>query len=470
AALGAEHVTVEQLEAAEAARDAAHARLAEAAGTLAATTERLEARRSAAGGTLAEVEERLALARAGVSDALAAVGRVRDVEASLAAFDRETHEVAAQVAQRDVALTESRAAHEAANDALTLAEVEVEAARDGAESVRVRLALVDERIGHLTAWGDALARVEEATATHDARLAELATALVEHDFADGAAVRAAALDAVALRDLERAVTEHDRALSRVRSGLAEPELVALPAVVDVDLDALASAHETADALATEAAHAEARSAHLAEAASSAHDQLARALAAQEAAHADAGPVVRMANVAAASGGDNAKQLSLATYVLMRRFEDVVAAANSRLVTMSDGRYELVRSDEREAVRSRRTGLAMKVVDHRTGVERDARTLSGGETFYVSLCLALGLADVVTAEAGGTDLGTLFIDEGFGTLDPETLEVVLAELGRLRDGGRVVGVVSHVEALKQSIAERIEVRCHPDGSSTLTVRA
>jgi len=175
-------------------------------------------------------------------------------------------------------------------------------------------------------------------------------------------------------------------------------------------------------------------------------------------------------VVAAAGGDNAKQLSLGTYVLVRRFEDVVAAANSRLVVMSGGRYELARSEEREAVRALKKGLAMKVLDHETGVDRDPRTLSGGETFYVSLCLALGLADVVTAEAGGIDLGTLFIDEGFGALDAETLDVVLAELGRLREGGRVVGVVSHVDAMKQSIAERVEVRRTQDGTSTLTVRA
>ena len=113
---------------------------------------------------------------------------------------------------------------------------------------------------------------------------------------------------------------------------------------------------------------------------------------------------------------------------------------------------------------------MRVVDHTTGTARDPRTLSGGETFYVSLCLALGMADVVTAEAGGVDLGTLFVDEGFGSLDPHTLDQVLAELGRLRAGGRMVGVVSHVEALKQSIADRVEVRPTPQGPSTLVVRA
>ncbi len=199
-------------------------------------------------------------------------------------------------------------------------------------------------------------------------------------------------------------------------------------------------------------------------------QVARAGRALVAAREAAGPVVRMANVVAASGGDNARQLSLGTYVLARRFEDVVAAANGRLAAMSSGRYELLRSEEKERGGARKLGLALKVVDHHTERERDPATLSGGETFYFALSLALGLADVVTAEAGGTDLGTLFVDEGFGSLDGDTLDVVLAELGRLRDGGRVVGVVSHVDAMKQSIAERIEVRRAADGRSTLTVRA
>ncbi|TGY86220.1 SbcC/MukB-like Walker B domain-containing protein, partial [Cellulomonas shaoxiangyii] len=186
--------------------------------------------------------------------------------------------------------------------------------------------------------------------------------------------------------------------------------------------------------------------------------------------ADAVPVARMAGLAAGTGSDNAHALSLATYVLARRFEDVVDAANDRLRVMSDGRYELARSDEKEDVRTRTTGLSMRVLDHRTEQARDPRTLSGGETFYVSLCLALGMADVVTAEAGGVELGTLFVDEGFGALDPHVLDQVLGELGRLRAGGRVVGVVSHVEALKQAVADRIEVRPTPSGPSTLTVRA
>ncbi|MDR2567069.1 MAG: hypothetical protein LBC97_13640, partial [Bifidobacteriaceae bacterium] len=171
-----------------------------------------------------------------------------------------------------------------------------------------------------------------------------------------------------------------------------------------------------------------------------------------------------------AGSANLRDVDLPTYVLIRRFEEVIDAANARLGPMSDGQYLLERSDTREATRKRRTGLALRVMDNSTGQARDPRTLSGGETFYVSLALALGLADVVTAEAGGISLETLFVDEGFGSLSEEALESVLTQLNRIRAGGRVVGVVSHVDALKQAIPDRIEVRPSRQGGSTLKVRS
>jgi exonuclease SbcC len=207
----------------------------------------------------------------------------------------------------------------------------------------------------------------------------------------------------------------------------------------------------------------------ASAAGKAATALAAAAKAYAAQTADAAAVIRMANLATAGPGNN-QGVTLPTFVLMRRFDEVLQAANARLGPMSGDRFQLEHTEGKEATAARRTGLALRVMDNHTGQGRDPRTLSGGETFYVSLALALGLADVVVAEAGGVDLGTLFIDEGFGSLDPEVLDNVLAELSRLRAGGRVVGVVSHVEALKQSIAERIEVRRLPGGTSTLRVLA
>jgi exonuclease SbcC len=178
-------------------------------------------------------------------------------------------------------------------------------------------------------------------------------------------------------------------------------------------------------------------------------------------------VIRLANLA--KGMDGHRRVALTTYVLRHWFGQVVAAANVRLSAMSCGRYELKRIDEGET-RRQRGGLTLSVLDRHTGEERSPRSLSGGETFYTSLALALGLADVVKAEAGGVDLDTLFIDEGFGSLDSQTLDQVLGVIDELRDRGRVVGIVSHLADLKDRVAERLEVRRIADGSSAVRVVA
>jgi exonuclease SbcC len=131
--------------------------------------------------------------------------------------------------------------------------------------------------------------------------------------------------------------------------------------------------------------------------------------------------------------------------------------------MSDGRYALVHSDER-VKGGGRSGLGLRVVDAWTGVERETSTLSGGESFLASLALALGLADVVQAEAAGSPIETLFVDEGFGTLDEETLEEVMTVLDGLRDGGRAVGLVSHVLDLRARIPAQLEVQKTRAGST------
>lgn len=177
-------------------------------------------------------------------------------------------------------------------------------------------------------------------------------------------------------------------------------------------------------------------------------------------------VVRLAGLAKGMGGE--LRMTLTTYVLRQWFERVVEAANLRLSTMSSGRYELVRVDEAESKRDR-TGLSLSVIDRHSGESRSPSSLSGGETFYTSLALALGLADVVRAEAGGVDLDTLFIDEGFGSLDADTLDAVMTVIDDLREGGRAVGIVSHVADLKDRIPERLEItRLDGRGSTTRVV--
>ena len=155
----------------------------------------------------------------------------------------------------------------------------------------------------------------------------------------------------------------------------------------------------------------------------------------------------------ASRADNRLQMRLSAYVLAYRLSQVVAAANERLDRMSDQRYSLEHTGQRGAGETR-GGLSLLVRDDWSGESRDPATLSGGETFVVSLALALGLADVVTHEAGGADLDTLFVDEGFGALDADTLDDVMDTLDSLRDGGRVVGVVSHVAEMRDRIPTQL----------------
>lgn len=168
------------------------------------------------------------------------------------------------------------------------------------------------------------------------------------------------------------------------------------------------------------------------------------------------------------GGDNALQMRLSAYVLAARLQQVVDAANERLSTMSDQRYSLEHSPTR-GVGEMRGGLSLLVRDEWTGTSRDPATLSGGETFVASLALALGLADVVTQEAGGSNIDTLFIDEGFGSLDPETLDDVMDTLDALRDGGRVVGIVSHVPEMRSRVPFQLQISKERSGSAVAACR-
>ncbi len=161
-------------------------------------------------------------------------------------------------------------------------------------------------------------------------------------------------------------------------------------------------------------------------------------------------------------GKNVKGLSFERFIQSSLFEDVLIRANERLTLMSNNRYELYRSDNRES-KAAQSGLDMEVLDTYTGKRRHVRTLSGGEGFMASLSLALGLADVVQSYAGGISLDTIFIDEGFGTLDTESLDAAIKTLIDLQQSGRLVGIISHVPELKERIGARLEVVTSQNGS-------
>ncbi|MDZ7923344.1 MAG: SMC family ATPase [Marinagarivorans sp.] len=160
-------------------------------------------------------------------------------------------------------------------------------------------------------------------------------------------------------------------------------------------------------------------------------------------------------LAEAANGKNAKKLSLQRFVLSVLLDDVLIEASERLLKMSKGRYRLLRNQDR-AKGNRASGLELIVEDNHTGKTRNANTLSGGESFIAALALALGLSDVVQAYAGGIKLDALFIDEGFGSLDQDALDLALQTLVDLQSSGRMIGIISHVSELKEQIAVRIDV--------------
>ena len=161
-------------------------------------------------------------------------------------------------------------------------------------------------------------------------------------------------------------------------------------------------------------------------------------------------------------GDNPRKISFERYVLAAYFEDIIDAANIRFSQMTCNRFELLRKEELGDKRKGQ-GLDLEVFDNYTGKSRDVKTLSGGESFKASLSMALGLADVVQRYSGGIQLDTMFIDEGFGTLDPESLDAAIECLVNIQDDGRVVGVISHVQELKDRIDVKLEVTSTNKGS-------
>ncbi|MEO7259923.1 MAG: SMC family ATPase [Jatrophihabitantaceae bacterium] len=406
---------------------------------------------------LEQASTRLAAARA-------AGDRQRALDQELAKTAAQFTALTERAQQAELAetrLTERRDALAAsiAEDALAVA-----GARDGHPSVADRVAALNAEVALLEHAAAALSAAAAAMSAEAEARERFQTALVAAEFDELAAWDRARRSSSELAELRARIRKHQQRLDEVggrlsAAELTDPQLDAPPADLDELGELLASA-EAAEAAAS-AEHG-AAAARLAEALSHA-ERLEAAVRRGARVLAETAAAIRVGNLVAGLG-DNQLKMELTTYVLVRRFTEVVGAANSQLRRISGGRYELEHTAARTG--NSRSGLGLRISDLHTGRTRDPGTLSGGETFYVSLSLALGLADIVRAESGGVDLGTLLIDEGFGSLDPDVLDQVLAVLDGLREGGRAVGVVSHVEEVKRRIADQIQVRPNPDGSSRL----
>lgn len=352
--------------------------------------------------------------------------------------------------------------------ALTAALARVEAEHADFASLSERAAHLDEHAQRAAALAGACADWDNARAAHAQARDSLADALTEQGL-EADSWRSLLLPLPQVEALEARVAAHEKALFAAREALASERLTRAASVPTPDIEALAEASRKADEDAASSARAsgilEQHCAQL----DAARVSLEEALESLSHAREQAGPIRRLADIAAASGPENLASTPLSAWVLISRLEEVLAAANPRLAAISSGRYELVSVPD-DGTASRKSGLGLAIIDHDTDALRSPRTLSGGETFYTSLALALGLADVVSAEAGGVELRTMFIDEGFGSLDSHTLSLVMAQLQALRCAGRTVGVISHVEEMATQIADQIQVRPLPEGGSTLSVRA
>ncbi|RSN68280.1 AAA family ATPase [Actinomadura sp. WAC 06369] len=405
-------------------------------------------------------------ARRALEDAEARATAADRLEAALHRDEQELRRVQTAARDNELALTANRTRDRDLATEQARLRASLDEARGGDATLEDRIARLGEEAdalaGAMAAQRDAARAAEELTAAR----ARAETDAEAQGFRTFDEVLAAALpdeDQGELRDILRRFESEEGA---VRALLADPDLVAAAAAPAPDLPGL------------HARFAAAESAHTA-AASDAHaaalrcDRLADLRARLDTAvrawrpAADRHEVARrLAGLASGKDPANRRAMSLPAYVLAARLEQVVAAANERLARMSGGRYELVHTIEKAAGdRSRSAGgLGLRVADAWTGQERDPVTLSGGESFITSLSLALGLADVVTAETGGAEIGTLFVDEGFGTLDAETLDEVMDVLDGLRDGGRAVGIVSHVPELRARIPAQLRIAKERGGST------
>ncbi|MET8761097.1 SMC family ATPase [Lentzea sp. NPDC004782] len=362
-----------------------------------------------------------------------------EVEQDLVGLCTEHASLVAVVEERGARLDKARGEHE---DVLTR--------RDHLLRLAKALVELDER---RTARANALARVEEQQAS-------VAALAAEAGFPDVDTALSAARPAIKLQALDDRIAAWERARATAMATLEE--LAEVDPSTAVDLNEVTAAASSARAAASEAQTRLAR----ARAALDRVGQLAARLRAEwksleplEASYAELDALTDVIN----GRGQNSKKMTLRSYVLAARLEEVAVAASARLHRMSQGRYSFVHSDSAGA-RGTRGGLSLDVLDDYSGRSRPAKTLSGGESFLASLSLALGLADVVANETGGALLDTLFVDEGFGTLDSDTLDIVMNTLDELRAGGRVVGLVSHVEELRQRIPTRLRVRKARTGST------
>ncbi|GAT72047.1 nuclease sbcCD subunit C [Microbacterium sp. HM58-2] len=463
----ADPVSAEDVEEAERTRDAASAVERTASDRVSSLRAALAAAEARADGRTAEqAAADLDAADAELAEAVRAAETVKSLDARL-------RELAERGEQLDRAHAEDTAAVAAAREELALvtqrraeADTQIAEARGSFDTVAARLADITAQVAAARTLAAAIAEVSRrAVAATDATM-EQDAALAASDFDEVADAELALRSPAAQEAIDARIAAHAGQREKERSILFDLELRTLPedpidtAPAEQAAAEARAAWSTAVDEASRAAGTAERLAGLIDSAAAEHARTAEDAADFE--------VLRGLADTIAGRGENTRKMTLETFVLAAELEEIVEAANRRLADMSAGRYRLQHSDAL-AARGAASGLGIVVFDAFTGQTRPAQSLSGGETFLSSLALALGLAEVVTARAGGIRLDTLFIDEGFGSLDGDTLDVAMRTLDELRQGGRTVGVISHVEAMQEQIPAQLTVRATDSGPSVIEAR-
>ena len=472
-------VSAEAVNHAERDRRAAETALAQCKQEFDMLSARIATSRESIGAHDSDIHAFIEQAQADLADALSALETattartaVSDLEASLARFEEETEQLSRRLNEAKIAHAHALEQHDSTSHLIESEHATLEQARDEHASIQDK----QRHLVNLAAAQRDL--IERLSAAHNAKIAtedaaerssrEIDTSI----FASAHDVRAARLSSEQ-REASTTVIEEAAALTAwIDQESADPDLAHIEATEQARTDSAEHLTRSEQAFAeAQDTHTQAQSAH--DTAVRVHERLASAathLRAHITRHENDGArntaIVRLCDIVTGGSRDAHFKLPLSSYVVMRRFEKVIEAANARLATLADGTLELTQAEL--GSKRGKEGLGLDVIDRRTDQRREPATLSGGETFYVSLALALGLADIVRAESGGIELNTLFIDEGFGSLDPEKLDGVIAEIRALAQHGRTVGIVSHVAELKTQIAEKIHVSRNEEGIAHLHV--
>lgn len=311
---------------------------------------------------------------------------------------------------------------------------------------------------------EAISRVGTAAKQRTDAETKLATKLKQEKFTTAEEVENALLDEDGFGKLKEQIDAYAAAVSENEGILKQPDLQGLPDEM-ITTDAATTAHGVAQRATQQATTDKANSQSRLDHVEAKRKELATLLAEAQELVSQYTVLHRLAETVHGRT-PNTHSMSLESYYIAAELEDVLTAANLRLRTLSQGRFEF-RHTERGVRRANvAAGLEIEVFDEYTGTARPANQLSGGQQFLASLALALGLAEIVTSRAGGIELNMLFVDEGFGSLSTEYLEIAMETLDSLKQGGRTVGVISHVASMQEQIAAQLRVVAEPGGPSKI----